>query len=388
MGRKPKAAEVRAVFFTARGSGATLRQAAAAAQVSRTTAANWVRQSGGVRPRSTRPRPALRLSLEERETISRGLARKLTLTAIAAELGRSVSTVSREVRRNSGPNGYRAARADRLATLRTARSRAGKLADDPVLRRYVEDKLALRWSPRQISRRLETEFPNDLAMRVSHETIYTSLFVQSKAVLRTELTGQLRTRRVRRRPHRRITIDGQRRRSRIPDLRPIGERPAEVLDRAQPGHWEGDLLVGRYGRSHLITLVERHSRYLLVLPTATASSVAVVAALGQAFAVLPSTMARSLTWDRGIEMSRHAEFSATTGIPVFFCDAYSPWQRGSNENTNGLLRQYFPKKTDLSLHSHAELQAAVDELNDRPREALNWQTPAEVYRAATVALIA
>src|SRR4051794_40150372 len=178
MGRKPKPAEVRAVFFTARASGATLRQAAAAARVSRTTAANWVRQSGGVRPRAVRPRPALRLSIEERETISRGLARRLTLTAIAAELGRSVSTVSREVRRNSGPNGYRAARAERLATLRTARPRAGKLADDPALRRYVEEKLALSWSPRQISRRLHADFPDDTAMRVSHETIYTSLFVQ------------------------------------------------------------------------------------------------------------------------------------------------------------------------------------------------------------------
>ena len=234
MGRKPKPAEVRAVFFNARASGATLKQAAAAAGVSRTTSKNWLKQSGGVRPR-----PALRLSIEERETISRGLARRMSLTAIAVELGRSVSTVSREMRRNSGANGYRAARADRLATLRTSRSRPGKLADDPVLRRYVEDKLALSWSPRQISCRLPADFPDDPAMRVSHETIYTSLFVQSKAVLRIELTGRLRTRRVRRRPHRRVSVGGQRR-TRIPDLRPISERPGEVLDRAQPGHWEGD----------------------------------------------------------------------------------------------------------------------------------------------------
>jgi IS30 family transposase len=379
---------VRAVFFTARASGATLRQAAAAARVSRTTAANWVRQSGGVRPRAVRPRPALRLSIEERETISRGLARRVTLTAIAAELGRSVSTVSREVRRNSGPNGYRAARAERLATLRTARPRAGKLADDPALRRYVEEKLALSWSPRQISRRLHDDFPEDSAMRVSHETIYTSLFVQSKAVLRIELTGRLRTRRLRRRPHRRVTVGGQRRRNRIPDLRPISARPVEVLDRAQAGHWEGDLLVGRYGRSHLITLVERHSRFLMVLSISAASSPVVIKTLCQAFDRLPATMARTLTGDRGIEMSRHAEFSKATKIPVFFCDAYSPWQRGSNENTNGLLRQYFPKKTDLSIHTPQQLQAVVDQLNERPREALNWQTPTEVYRAASVALIA
>jgi IS30 family transposase len=308
------------------------------------------------------------------------------LTAIAAELGRPVSTISREVRRNSGPNGYRAARADRLAVQRTARPRPGKLADDPVLRGYVEDKLALSWSPRQISRRLEADFPLDPSMRVSHETIYTSLFVQTKAVLATELTGRLRTRRVRRRPHRRVAVTG--RRGRIPDMRPISERPIEVLDRAQPGHWEGDLLVGRYGRSHLITLVERHSRYLLVLPISSASTAAVVDALCHAFAAMPATMGRSLTWDRGIEMTRHGQFSSATGVPVFFCDAYSPWQRGSNENTNGLLRQYFPKKTDLSVHTPERLQTVVDELNDRPRAALNWQTPSEVYRTALLALIA
>lgn len=329
MGRRPKSAEVRAVFFTAWASGATLRQAAAAAGVSRTTSKNWVKQSGGVRPRAVRPRPALRLSIEERETISRGLACQMTLTAIAAELGRSVSTLSREVRRNRGSNGYRAARADRLATLRTARSRPGKLADGPALRAYVEGKLALCWSPSQISRRLEADFPADPAMRVSHETIYTSLFVQSKAALRTELADRLRTRRVRRRPHRRVTSAG--RRGRIPDLRPIGTRPVEVLDRSEPGHREGDLLVGRYGRSHLITLVERHSRYLLVLPISTASSATVITALCRAFAAMPESLARSLTWDRGIEMTRHTVFSSTTGVPVFFCDAYSPWQRGSNQ---------------------------------------------------------
>ena len=180
---------------------------------------------------------------------------------------------------------------------------------------------------------------------------------------------------------------GGQRRSRIPDLRPISERPATVIDRTEPGHWEGDLIVGRYGRSHLITLVERHSRFLIVLPITTASSAAVITELCRTFTALPEPMARSLTWDRGIEMSRHVEFSSTTRVPVFFCDAYSPWQRGSNENT-GLLRQYFPKKTDLSVHAPEDLQTVVDELNDRPRAVLKWQTPAEVYRAANVALIA
>jgi transposase, IS30 family len=386
VGRKPKSAEVRAKFFAARASGATLRQAAAAAGVSRTAGHYWLAQSGGVRPRARRPRPALRLSLEERETISRGVAQKKTLTAIAAELGRAVSTVSREVRRNSGPNGYRAARADRLATARTARPRPGKLAEHPVLRGHVEDMLTLYWSPRQISRRLVVEFPDDPSMRVSHETIYTSLFVQSKAVLRTELTAHLRTRRVRRRPQRRISVEAASRR--ISAMTPISARPIAVLDRQEPGHWEGDLLVGRYGRSHLITLVERHSRYLLVLPINDATSGTVITALVGAFARLPETMRKSLTWDRGAEMTRHAEFSSLTRIPVYFADAYCPWQRGSNENTNGLLRQYFPKKSDLGIHSHEHVQAVVDELNSRPREVLRWQTAHEVFHAASVAMIA
>jgi transposase, IS30 family len=386
VGRKPKPAEVRVRFFTARASGATLRQAAAAAGVSRTAGHYWLAQSGGVRPRAKRPRPALRLSLEERETISRGLAQHKTLTAIASELGRSVSTVSREVTRNSGPNGYRAARADRLATARTARPRAGKLAGDPMLRRYVEDKLTSCWSPRQISRRLIVDFPDDPVMRVSHETIYTSLFVQTKAILRGELTRHLRTGRVRRRPQRRMSVQAGSRR--IPQMTPISARPVQVLDRREPGHWEGDLLVGRYGRSHLVTLVERHSRYLLVLPIKDAMSGTVISAVGEAFGRLPQTMRKSLTWDRGVEMTRHAEFTSATGIPVYFCDAYCPWQRGSNENANGLLRQYLPKKTDLSRHSPEQLLTVVDELNRRPRQTLKWQTPDEVFQIASVAMIA
>lgn len=386
MGRKPKPAEVRARFFTARATGATLREAAAAAGVSRTAGHYWLAQSGGVRPRVKRPRPPLRLSLEERESISRGLAQRKTLTAIAVELGRPTSTVSREVARNSGPNGYRAARADRLATARTARPRPGKLADQPVLREYVEGKLKLCWSPQQISRRLRVEFADDESMRVSHETIYTSLFVQTKAILPGELTKHLRTRRVRRRPRRRVNpAPDAAQATAKPSIR---ARPVEALDRRQPGHWEGDLLVGRYGRSHLITLVERHSRYLLALPINDATSGTVITAVAEAFARLPDPLRRTLTWDRGVEMTRHAEFTETTGIPVYFCDAYCPWQRGSNENSNGLRRQYFPKKTDLSLHSPEHVLAVVDELNNRPRETLSWQTPTEVFKTAGVALIA
>jgi len=365
MGRKPKPAEVRAVFFTARASGATLREAAAAAGVCRTTGHYWLAQSGGVRPRVVRARPPLRLSLDEREAISRGLAARKSFTMIAAELGRAVTTITREVARNSGPNGYRAVRADRLAVARTARPRAGKLADHPALRAVVEDKLTLCWSPRQISRHLEGSYPHDPTMRVSHETIYTSLFVQAKGVLRPELTGQLRTRRVRRRPQRRMSLAS--RRNRIPNMRGIGERPVEVLDRSVAGHWEGDLLVGRYGRSHLVTLVERHSRYLLLLPVPDATTVTVVSAVARAFLELPEAMRGSLTWDRGVEMTNHADLTEATGMKV--CDAYSPWQRGSNENSNGLLRQYFQKKTDLSLTSPQRLQQIVDQLtngHDRP----------------------
>jgi IS30 family transposase len=386
MGRKPKPAEVRAVFFTARASGATLRKAAAAAGVCRTTGHYWLAQSGGARPRLVRPRPPLRLSLDEREAISRGLAARKTFTTIAAELRRAVTTITREVARNSGPNGYRAVRADRLAVARTARPRAGKLADHPALRAVVEDKLTLCWSPRQISRHLERTYPHDPTMRVSHETIYTSLFVQAKGVLRPELTGQLRTRRVRRRPQRRMSLGS--RRNRIPNMRGIAERPVEVLDRSVAGHGEGDLLVGRYGRSHLVTLVERHSRYLLILPVPDATTVTVVSAVARAFLTLPEAMRGSLTWDRGVEMTNHADLTEATSMKVYFCDAYSPWQRGSNENTNGLLRQYFPKKTDLSLTSPQRLQQIVDQLNQRPRAALAWKTPHEVFWSAAVAMIA
>ncbi len=234
-----------------------------------------------------------------------------------------LSTVSREVARNSGPHGYRAVRADRLAVARTARPRAGKSADLPTLRAAVEDKLQLRWSPQQISRHLERVYPDDPLMRVSHETIYTSLFVQTKAVLPGTLTANLPTRRVRRRPQRRMSLST--RRNRIPDMVGIGDRPAEAADRVAPGHWEGDLLVGRYGRSHLVTLVERHSRFLHVFAVADATTTTVVSAVARAFLELPQHMRRSLTWDRGVEMTRHVDFTSKTGVPVYFS---TPTARG------------------------------------------------------------
>ncbi len=374
MGRHPKSAEVRGRFWTARASGATLREAAQAAGISRTAGHYWLKESGGVRPRAKAPRPALRLSLAEREEISRGLARKESLTSIAARLGRSVSTVSREVQRNATTGGYRAHRADRTAQARTRRPRPGKLVTNDRLRERVEEGLKQRWSPQQISARLHLDYPNDPTMHVSHETIYTSLFVQAKAGLPGELTVHLRTRRVRRRAQRRVFVGPRR----IADMRPLHARPTEVDERLVIGHWEGDLIVGRLGRSHIGTLVERHSRYVVLLHLPSSRTDDVIEILTATVADLPEELHGTLTWDQGNEMTKHALFTRTTGIPVYFCEPRSPWQRGSNENTNGLLRQYFPKSTDLSIHTPADLVRVAQELNRRPRRVLGWRTPAEV----------
>jgi IS30 family transposase len=378
-GRHPKSAEVRGRFWQARASGATLVEAAAAAGVSRSAVRYWLQESGGVRPRPKRPRPPLRLSLAEREEISRGLAVGLTLTAIAAQLGRSTSTVSREVRRNSTSKGYRAVPADRMAEARARRPRPPKLAEHHELQAVVEEWLAQRWSPQQIARRLELEFPDDSSMRVSHETIYTSLYVQAKRGLPGQLSVHLRTKRVKRRPQRRVSLGPPR----IRDMVPIQLRPAEAADRRVLGHWEGDLIVGRNGASHVGTLVERATRYVVLLHLpAGAGTDSVIEALTATMRRLPERLCRSLTWDRGIEMTRHQVFTAATKMPVYFCDARSPWQRGSVENTNGLLRQYLPKGTDLSIHGAHDLLTIATELNTRPRRMHSWKTPAEVLMAS------
>jgi len=374
MGRRPKPASVRELFFTARASGATLREAARAAGISRTAGHYWLRESGGVRPRPLVPRSALRLSLGEREEISRGLAAGQTLTEIARPLGRSASTISREVARNSGPRGYRAVSADRLAVARARRPKQAKLAANVRLRTQVERWLAKYWSPQQISARLEEEFPDDPEMRVSHETIYASLFVQARGALRLELTSCLRTGRARRRPQKRVSVP----RTRIPDMVMISQRPAEAEDRAVPGHWEGDLIVGKASKSYIGTLVERSTRYLMLLhlpdgPSAEQVTFALAAKIKQ----LPDHLKRSLTWDQGREMSHHARFTVDTGVQIYFCDPRSPWQRGSNENTNGLLRQYFPKGTDLGAYSVERLDDVAEQLNGRPRQTLRWKTPSE-----------
>ena len=324
-------------------------------------------------------RPALRLSLGEREEISRGLAGGESLRAIARRLGRAPSTISREVAVNGGRRRYRACRADKAAVRRSCRPKASKLAACPRLRALVESKLELRWSPQQISGWLMETFPDDPEMRVSHETIYLSLFVQSRGALRKELTRYLRSGHSTRRPRGYSVMNGQ---GQLRGTLNIRERPADANDRAVPGHWEGDLLMGKRMRA-IATLVERKTRFvmLVALPNGHAADV-VADALAAKVVELPDELRRSLTWDQGKEMAAHAQFSVKTGVPVYFCDPRSPWQRGSNENTNGLLRQYFPKRTEIAHYSQADLDAVAAELNGRPRQTLGWKTPSQALDEA------
>jgi len=316
---------------------------------------------------------ALRLSFGEREEISRGLAGGESFRCIARRLGRSPSTVSREVTGNGGRQRYRAARGHQASRRRAHRPKPSKLATYPLLRAAVEEKLELWWSPLQISRWLESAYPDDEEMRVSHETIYQSLFIQGKGALRRELAQCLRTGRATRRPQRRTpSMKGT-----IRDMVMISERPPEVEDRAVPGHWEGDLIMGKR-HTAIGTLVERATRYVMLFPLPdgnTAESVRL--ALTETVQRLPEHLWQSLTWDQGREMAQHTQFTVDTGVQIYFCDPKSPWQRGTNENTNGLLRQYFPKGTDLSQHTQDDLDQAAYSLNTRPRQTLNWMTPSD-----------
>ena len=331
-----------------------------------------LRRAGGLPPRIS-PRSMLRLSEAEREEISRGLRAGESCRRIAARLARAPSTVSREVGLNGGRQRYRAWRAEAGAAHRGRRPRLAKLARNARLRHTIEQLLEAHWSPQQIAQRLRHDHPDDQEMRVSHETIYQSLFVQGRGALRTELSRCLRSGRVRRRPRGRIPQGG-----RLTDMVFISERPAEIEDRAVPGHWEGDLLIGTANRSAIGTLVERQTRYvLLVALPGGRSAEHVRTALASRIMTLPEELRRSLTWDRGKEMAEHVRFTVDTGVQVYFCDPRSPWQRGSNENTNGLLRQYFPKGTDLSVHDQAHLDAVARELNGRPRQTLGWLKPSE-----------
>lgn len=314
-----------------------------------------------------------RLSFADREQIAVGIAAGLSNAAIARALGRHRSTIGREIEAAGVPRErYRAIAAERGAQQRLARPKASKLSKCPELLAFVEAGLEARWSPQQICRRLVEEFPDDLGMRISHETIYQSLFVQARGELRKELAANLRSGRTRRRAQGQVE-----RRGRIVGMVPISQRPAEVEDRAVPGHWEGDLLIGAGGRSAVATLVERATRYVLLAKLQDTTSEHLVERLQQQIGSLPKHLVRSLTWDQGKEMAAHASFTVATDVPVYFCDPRSPWQRGSNENTNGLLRQYLPKGTDLSVHSQDDLDCIAIELNGRPRMTLDWKKPAE-----------
>jgi transposase, IS30 family len=314
------------------------------------------------------------LSFAERERISRGLAAGERPARIARELGRHRATIGRELARNGGAERYRALGAHRRALACLERPKPTKLSRCPRLRDRVEAGLLRRWSPEQISARLRREHPDDEEMRISHETIYRSLFIQSRGELRRQLARNLRSGRSKRRPR----GGGTERRGRIRDMVPISERPPQVEDRAVPGHWEGDLLMGKAGRSAIATLVERKTRYVMLARLGgDRSTERVIGALKERIRALPEHLVRSLTWDQGKELSEHARFKLETGVDVYFCDPHSPWQRGSNENTNGLLRQYLPKSTDLAPVGQAELDRIAAELNGRPRQTLGWATPAE-----------
>ena len=337
---------------------------------------------GGIRPASRR-RSRLALTLVEREEISRGIAAAETARSMARKLGRSPSTIAREISRNGGYDRYRASSADETAWERARRPKRCKLAANPHLREVVARKLTGNWSPEQIAGWLKSAHPGDEAYQVSHETIYRSLFVQARGVLKKELLGHLRSKRTIRRS-KSAGASGDRR-GQIADLVSIRERPAAVEDRAVPGHWEGDLLSGSKN-SHIATLVERHTRYVMLAKVANKETQTVVSALIRQAKKLPTELYKSLTWDRGKELADHRRFTLATDIAVYFCDPQSPWQRGSNENTNGLLRQYFPKGTDLSVHSQAYLNRVARQLNERPRETLAFQTPADRFNACVASI--
>lgn len=339
-------------------------------------------RTGGIRPLARR-RSRLALTLMEREEISRGLRAELSLRRIARQLGRAPSTISREVRRDGGRSRYRAVPSDETARDRARRPKSCKLASRQALCQTVAEKIERKWSPRQIAGWLKREHPDDEAARVSHETIHRSLFIQTRGVLKKELLAHLRSpRAIRRSRHASLKHKGL---GQIREAVSIRERPASVEDRAIPGHWEGDLIAGSR-KSWIVTLVERHSRHVMLARIANRDSQSVVAALTDQIQHLPRELRLSPTWDRGTEMAEHEELALATKIDIYFCDPNSPWRRGTDENTNRLLRQYFPKGTDLSVHSQAHLDAVARELNQRPRKTLNYLSPAEMFEESVAAI--
>src|SRR6266516_4426563 len=384
------------LFWTQIRAGLAFSAAAAAAGVPRRTAAGWFVQAGGIMPPNVPAQSSQRyLSLEEREDIHAGIEREESIRAIAGRLSRAPSTVFRELRRNmrdqryrtrstlrqrrrgrqrTQPWEYRPSSAHERAKRRASRPKVAKLAVNSELRELVQFKLKEKLSPEQISAELREEFPGQPEMWVSHEAIYQAIYVQGRGALRRELAVCLRTGRALRKPRRKVAE----RRGRIPNMVMISERPAEAADRAVPGHWEGDLIMGAGNASAIGTLAGRTTRFVLLLHLPHGHDAAAVAAvMTGATRSLPAQLRRSLAWDQGKEMAAHAQVTMATGLAVYFCDPHSPWQRGSNENTNGLLRQYFPKGTNLAAHSREHLQAVADQLNSRPRKTLGWKTPAQ-----------
>ena len=339
-------------------------------------------RTGGIRP-PDRTRSCLALTLGEREEISRSLHARQSLRSNARTLQRSASTISREVRRNGGCAQYRAAPSDQAAWDRAQRPKPCKLAGSRYLCRAISAKLTRKWSPQQIAGWLMREHPDDAQRRVSHETIYRSLFIQARGVLKKELLAHLRAKRsIRRSRHASLKGDGL---GQIKDAVSIRDRPASVEDRAVPGHWEGDLIAGS-ANSFIATLVERQSRFVMLAKVSNKDTHSVMTALIKQSHKLPRELYRSLTWDRGTEMSGHRRFTLATDIDVYLCDPQSPWQRGTNENTNRLLRQYFPKGIDLSVYSQAKLSAVARQLNERPRKTLGYETPAERFQACVASI--
>lgn len=339
-------------------------------------------ETGGIRP-AQRCRSKLALTLAEREEISRAVVAGHSIRSIATQLGRAPSTISREIKRNGGQGSYRASQADQAAWGRALRPKTCKLSENRTLAHIVADKLQLLWSPEQIAGWLQRTYPDDSSTQVSHETIYRSLFIQARGALKKELLAHLRRTRVMRRSrHHTQKTDNH---GRIADMVSISERPATVEDRAVPGHWEGDLLCGSRS-SQIVTLVERQSRYVMLLKVASKDTETVINGLIKNARKLPQELYKSLTWDRGKEMADHKRFTVATDIKVYFCDPQNPWQRGTNENTNGLLRQYFPKGIDLSTYSQAKLNAVARKLNERPRKTLNYETPAERFHQSVASI--
>jgi len=385
MKRRPRiyySASQRASIWERWRKGETLHQIARSFDRFHSSIRNIVAETGGIRP-AERHRSRWALSLTEREEISRGVVGGSSIRSIAASLDRAPSTISRELRRNGGRGGYRASRADQTAWARAVRPKAGKLMQHPALADIVASKLRRNWSPEQIAGWLKRTYPDDGTYQVSHETIYRSLFIQARGALKKELLAHLRrTRAMRRSRHhsQKTSIHG-----RITDAVSIRERPAAAEDRAVPGHWEGDLLFGSKN-SQIATLVERQSRYVMLAKVGSKDTETVINALIKQAHKLPHELYQSLTWDRGKEMADHQRFTLATAIKVYFCDPQSPWQRGSNENTNGLLRQYFPKGIDLSAYSQAKLNAIARQLNERPRKTLNYETPAERFNQSVASI--